>query len=334
MAIVSDHLSESRLLNQPTTSGDVNGALAGFLEDLFQRLGTAVDDPGQVHRAMDDLFVGLKQRQQERSPQGWQEDIATCRQHQLLKLVHEDPFTRRAFEKPRGYAGDAVLLDYIYSREEPTLAVPSTTWLGRHVYDYTTLAPAAEGVRARRAIVSRLIDRFTERQGPLEMLSIAAGHLREASMAIAIKRRRFQRFVALDSDPTSLQVVQASYGGLGVDTFRANIRQLIARKLDLGRFDFVYSTGLFDYVGPAAARRLVSVLFGMLRSGGRLLVANFLPGIRDSAYMEAFMDWSLIYRTRQDMVDITMDVPQSEICDISLRAEEGQNIIFVEIRKL
>ena len=39
----------------------------------------------------------------------------TCQSHPIWQLLMEDPYTRRAFEKPRGYAGDAVMLDFVYS---------------------------------------------------------------------------------------------------------------------------------------------------------------------------------------------------------------------------
>src|SRR5262249_5614371 len=34
--------------------------------------------------------------------------------HPVVAQLLEEPFTRRAFEKPRGYAGDAVMLDLAY----------------------------------------------------------------------------------------------------------------------------------------------------------------------------------------------------------------------------
>src|SRR3954468_18697149 len=37
-----------------------------------------------------------------------------CKSHPMAKFVLEDPYSRRAHDKPRGYAGDAVMLDYIY----------------------------------------------------------------------------------------------------------------------------------------------------------------------------------------------------------------------------
>ena len=52
----------------------------------------------------------------------------TCLCHRLKDLVHEDPYTFRAFRKPRGYSGDTVMLDYVYSQKPP----PGTTppWQG------------------------------------------------------------------------------------------------------------------------------------------------------------------------------------------------------------
>lgn len=45
----------------------------------------------------------------------WRESIRhEVRPHPLLARLHEDPFSSHGFRKPRGYAGDAVLLDFIY----------------------------------------------------------------------------------------------------------------------------------------------------------------------------------------------------------------------------
>ena len=58
-----------------------------------------------------------------------------------------------------------------------------------------------------------------------------------------------------------------------------------------------------------------------------------IPGIRDVGYMEAFMDWRLIYRTRHDMTDLTMEIEEPEIRDLSLFTEESRNIIFLRLTK-
>ena len=152
-------------------------------------------------------------------------------------------------------------------------------------------------------------------------------------MSAAVKRKRLGRLVALDNDPKSLEEVQRCYSCFGVETVHSGVRRLLTAQLDLGRFDLVYSMGLFDYLRQATGRRLVWGMFQMLRPGGRLVAANFLPGVRDVGYMEVFMDWRLIYRTRREMVDLTMEIRQSEIRDITLFSEENQNIIFVMVTK-
>src|SRR6185295_11489983 len=91
----------------------------------------------------------------------WRKFIAVARTHRVMSLLHRDPFTFRAFSKPRGYAGDAVMMDYIYGREEHW-APPPATQLGHLVYNFTTAAPASEGVRSRRAALASIIDRLAE----------------------------------------------------------------------------------------------------------------------------------------------------------------------------
>src|SRR5204863_9304423 len=166
--------------------------------------------------------------------------------------------------------------------------------------------------------IADLIDGLAAKMPGLDILAVAAGHLREASLAAAVRRRRIGRFVALDADAVSLEVVQRAYGPYGVETVAAPFSQLITGRVALGQFDLVYSTGLYDYLNVSTGRRLVRTMFNMLKPGGQLVVANFMPGIRDVGYMEAFMDWRLIYRTRHDMTDLTMEIEEPEIHDLSL----------------
>ena len=168
---------------------------SGFLQTLLDRATAGLQagvSQDIVDRQLDDLFGGLALLRRGSAPESWRAAIAECRRHPLLNQLHEDPFTRRAFAKPRGYAGDAVMLDYVYGREE-LWPEPVATPLGRAIFRYTTLAPAAEGVRARRGFMADLLDRLAETIGHPHVLSVAAGHLREANLAAAVRRRRLGR---------------------------------------------------------------------------------------------------------------------------------------------
>jgi hypothetical protein len=286
----------------------------------------------RIDEGMTLLLPALQARRLELGDRSWSEFARLCLDHPLRRLLHQDPFTYRAFSKPRGYAGDAALLDFIYGEEEGW-PPPKASEMGSHIFAATTASSACEAVRARRAFIADLLDRAVDEVPHPHLLSIAAGHLREAQLCAAVKRRKFGRYVALDSDQGSLAEVQRSYGRFGVEPFAASVRQLLTHRVNLGSFDFVYATGLFDYLPLAAAQRLTWEMFQMLRPRGRLLVANFLPGILDVGYMESFMDWKLIYRDRGDMIQLADEIPQEQIREIRIVAEENQNIIFLMVTK-
>lgn len=320
------------LLNERKSLAERQIEVSVLLDESHQLLTESRGNVEMVGRALDMLFGSLNQHRLGCTSEDWQSLIKQCREHALLSVIHQDPFTGRAFNKPRGYAGDAEMIDMIYGPED-RMPEPAATELGLDIYRYTSKAPASEGVRARRAYIADLIDETTTQKPGQEILAIAAGHLREAHLTTSVRRGRIGRFVALDSDATSLQEVQRAYGSYGVETVPASFGVLITNRLNIGQFDLIYSTGLFDYLNENTGRRLVTTMFDMLKPGGEMVVANFLPGIRDIGYMEAFMDWKLVYRTRQDMVNLTAEIDESEISNLSLFAEENQNIIFLRVAK-
>jgi len=288
---------------------------------------------GQAAEGMSELLPPLQSQRLNATELAWAQFRQCCLHHPLRALLHQDPFTLRAFTKPRGYAGDAPLLDFIYGREEGWPVPEGTSDLGRKIFAFTTASSSCEAVRARRGFIAHAIDNLVEEIPQAHILALAAGHLREALLCAAVKRRQFGRYVAFDSDLQSLEEARHCYGRYGIETVSGTIRQLFRQHHDLDGFDLVYSMGLLDYLSISTARRLAWAMFQMLRSRGRLLVANFLPGILDIGYMEIFMDWKLIFRNRQEMLEISRDIPQKQIKDIRIFAEENQNIIFLEVRK-
>ncbi len=309
-----------------------------LLNQVYGKLSAAqIDDVTvngeQVWEAMEQLCCGLQAQREALSAEAWARQVERCLHHPLRELLHQDPFTWRAFSKPKGYAGDAQLLDFIYGREEQWPVPEGTSPLGRAIFDFTTAAPACSGVRARREFIANLLDQLPEEVRRPSVLSVAAGHLREALLSAAVKRRKLGRYVALDADADSLEEVKRCYGFYGVQTVATTIRHLLTGKVQLEPFDLVYSTGLYDYVPQAVARQLTAALFRLVGPRGRLLVANFLPGIRDVGYMETYMAWSLIYRTRQEMLDMADLIPEAEVRDIRLFSEDNLNILFLQITR-
>ncbi|MCG8604590.1 class I SAM-dependent methyltransferase, partial [bacterium] len=254
-----------------------------------------------VEQGMNLLMAGLLDKRTEWDAQVWEEFCKkVCLKHPVRDLVHQDPITYRSFSKPRGYAGDAVLLDFLYRDESVNRQLRQATQVGRAISEYQIATHSAASVRWRRELLARYIDETAERVDGAEIMSVACGHLREAKKSIGVEKNRIKRLVALDQDKESLQTLQEQKNGWNIECVQGTIGDLIRRRHKLGTFDFIYSAGLYDYLIDGVAKGLTKALFRMLRQDGRLLIANFVPENRESGYMEAFMDWELIYRSRHE----------------------------------
>ena len=284
-----------------------------------------------VFSAMASLFGHLARVRANATPSEWRRFAQTgAMDHPIRSVAHLCPMTRRSFDKPRGYAGDAVMLDHIYGIEHPGPDYHPATVAGK-VYAHTVNAPASRAVRHRREVLARLIDETANRCGDsnARIFSIAAGHLREAELSLAVQTRKLAEFDAMDQDRESLQIIERDYTRYGVRPQYGTVRDLLRNKTPAGHYDLVYAAGLFDYLEERVARKLVEVMLGMLRPKGKLLIANFARNIPDVGYMETFMDWWLIYRDSEEVRKLFPE-PLQTSQQLRLFTDPGENIIFAE----
>jgi extracellular factor (EF) 3-hydroxypalmitic acid methyl ester biosynthesis protein len=286
---------------------------------------------GNIENGMTNLVFGLHQIQKDADITEWenfsQRDFL---HHSVVSLIHQDPFTKHSFEKPRKYSGDAELIDYMYGLRKPTKNLKETF---RKIFEFTTNSSAPQSVRARREIIASMINDLAEKSDDLRILSIACGHLREASLSKAVLNGKVTEFFALDQDALSLEVVKNELAEFNVKPIHASIKSLFTNGHEFQNLDFVYSAGLYDYLPQTVANKLTLKIFKMLKSGGKLLVANFAPCLGDIGYMETFMNWKLIFREETEVADFASLIPPNEIAEQRMFWDEPHNVIYLEIVK-
>lgn len=297
----------------------------GVATSLFDQV-TELIDASDIHSGMTQLFEGLHALRQQLPPDQWRQVVAEAAEHRLRDRIHQDPITNRSFNKPSGYAGDARLLDLIYGLD-PTNQLAKTSPLGKELHQWLIQEQAALATQERLRIVGERISRGAATRSDFSVLSIACGHLREVQYVA----EPIRRFVGLDQDNTSLSEVNSH--SPWIETTKTEVRRVIGGRYQDGPFDFVYAAGLFDYLEYRTAERLTQIMFGLLKPGGSLLAANFLPDIPAVGFMETFMGWDLIYRSDEELSQCAAGIDQSLVHDVSTFHDSNDNIVFLEVTR-
>lgn len=290
------------------------------LHDLLDRTSLAIAEGGPVESAVAELMRGLNEARSALGAQ-WSEAIELCRRHPLYEAFASDPITRRAREKPRGYAGDAVMIDYIY-RGLPEAERAAISPLGAALFAATTAAPSAVAVRDRRDLLAERIDACAARVERPRVLSLACGHLREAALSSAVRAGAVGLLTAIDQDRESLAVIEAEHGGRPeIVPTHGSVADVLRGKIALADYDLVYAAGLYDYLPAPVATKLTRILFGALVPGGELVIGNFATDYATIGYTEAFMDWFLLCRSEEEVRSLAASIEPDEIASLETHTD-------------
>ena len=194
--------------------------------------------------------------------------VPLARAHPVRGCLHQDPLVLRAFEAPRGHAGDPVLLDLLYRHLAAAEAVAEASALGRGIYACTSRSAFARAVQERRELLAARVDAAAAGAPRAEVLALGAGHLREAELSRAHAARELKRWTALDPDPAAVETMRALHAGGAVMPTLGSAKALASGGCDLGAFDLIYSAAVCDELPDPAVAGLARRLLGMLKPGG------------------------------------------------------------------
>ena len=247
-----------------------------------------------------------------------------CKAHPLSELLLLDPYSRRAIDKPRGYAGDAVMLDYIYRPDTSSLEGMASI-----IHRATTTLPNAKSVLWRRDYLANLIFSRMTTVDTARVLTIASGHMRELDVLRELTTKTNVEFTALDQDSDSIFEAKSTYNEFNIIGKCRSFASLIRNKNSKKKFDLIYSAGLLDYLPQATAVSLVKAMFARLLPGGVLSVGNFARDSHGRGFMAGFMDWCLIYRNEEDMIALA----QVACPGVPFRIfrDQPRNVVYLEI---
>lgn len=195
--------------------------------------------------------------------------------------------------KPVGYAGDYMLIDYIYTNKTHD---DGSLW---DEFFHRQDAPIA--VRNRK---DYFIEQFTRqcaaRPGGMSLLNIASGPCRDIAEALERIDSETLHIHCVDSDKNAVAYAQ----GLVREHSAKFTWQVgnVFRIRPTGQYDMVWSAGLFDYLDERYASALARRMWSWTRPGGRMIIGNFHPRNPSRNYMEWTGAWFLIHRTEADML--------------------------------
>ncbi len=257
------------------------------------------------------------------------------------------PLVTRTYYKPLGYAGDYQVMLYYYDN-----LLEGDSVFARVFHKFGAEHPLSAGVRTRKDYVigkmAREHARVLASAGPegatFSVTSLGCGPGREVSeylatgtvwpgrlaltlidqedQALSIAYHECQREIVSRDLAASLSCLNLSFVQMLRDPSLVPVDQ---------QQDFIVSTGLFDYLRESTAQALVLGLYQRLKSGGLLTLGNALGPNEFFWTPEFLVDWTILYRSREDMLRLARLLPESASVDVEV--EPGNAYYFLVIRK-
>jgi len=242
----------------------------------------------------------------------------------LWPLLRDPVETNRLVcEKALGYAGDFIIMNYIYDFHNKYLGASSYEKL---INFYTCNIPISTSVVKRKDFFKKkILEVLHSRRFP-KVLSVGSGPTRELLELVGeAKIVKPLYFDCLDFEKKALEYIRTqlhkiesgkkSY--LHIRFINKNILDLIKdKKIEntLKKYHLIYASGLFDYLFTRTAKKVVKNLYKLLNKKGVLIFTNAKKeNATHQAYYEMLGEWYLRHRRKRELLTWTKDIQNANI---------------------
>lgn len=225
----------------------------------------------------------------------------------LLELLHQNTFGKYVNDKPRGYPGDFVTQEMIIlGRQHDEHRYLGTTPLGKLLCSLTYRMAACAANEFRLEFIRKQI-----LNSWASIASVGSGSgIEYWTMEDELLASR--DVFLLDMDEGALESARDHISCDGNFRFyQANLLKFILSpdRLDImGKRDLIYLLGLLDYFPVKQCSKIVHKLWENVKPGGKMILTNAHPSNPTRLWMEYVSEWYLIYKTREEMLQMIADL--------------------------
>jgi len=260
---------------------------------------------------------------------------------ELHDFFKSGSFINRAWQKPRGYAGDYVMMNQIYEN-----TFEGQTLFAKLIHKWGVNETSSLSVRYRKDYLIDKIKHAKSITGPVIVGSVACGPAREICdflEQIQPEKSSNYTFVLMDQDKEALLSAKRRLNNIKFK--RGVISEIIllpisvksilegsavANELKGIKFNLLYTAGLYDYLTQPVAKFLTKELYSWVDIKGELIVGNFHPDNPTHTISEYAADWSLIHRNEDDMYDLVDGLKYSSK---KVQVDEVGIDLFLEVNR-
>jgi extracellular factor (EF) 3-hydroxypalmitic acid methyl ester biosynthesis protein len=233
-------------------------------------------------------------------------------QKALLKYFLEGEINKYIYSKPLGYAGDFRMMNYILDYHDKFFGTSSFGMLINH---YTCNITISQSNIERKDFFRNKIREVAEAKSAPRITSFGGGPLRELIELLSKNQINVPlQFFNLDLEPKAIdyakgeleKIEDAKKSNLTIEHLNINIKDLLRSKVlmeQINKQDFIYISGVFDYLSDRFCSRILQVAWELLRDDGEIIVCNAnKDGKSLRAYFEFLGEWEMNFRTDKHML--------------------------------
>lgn len=294
-------------------------------------------DENELKRILNKFFKYVSKIEKDSNPEII-DKLKVFFRNKMKKYLFKSPFTKRGFLKPKGYPGDFFALEAMYNNET------SANGIGKLFDRYYLDNDYVEAVRHRKNYLKKYLKDLIVKspKDKIKILNLACGACREIREMFeeGFTTKKNLEFVFVDQDIQTLRFAEKKLKPFS-KKYKFHYVQghvLFALKENrfensFGKFDFVYSIGLADYLVDNVLGKMFVHGLQHLDNKGNFLIAHKNTRRYLAPAPDWICDWKFIPRDEKDIRSLTNKFLKKDSYSISFLYGKNKLVFYFSLKK-